>query len=893
MPRKTHIYNRNNTQGNKKNERNKKKIFKIFKLTLFILFILLTLALAGTAALTYSYVRDLDLNSAPLRPSVTSNFYDRHGNEIADIYDEQHRIEVPLDDIPEHVQDAFIAIEDERFFDHLGVDPYAIGRAFIHNLRQGNWTDQGGSTITQQLVRNTFLDMEKTLQRKVQEAYISLKIEREYSKNEILEMYLNQIYFAHGAYGIEAASQIYFDKSASQLTIAEAALLAGIPRSPNYYSPFVNFEAAKQRQSLVLHKMHDLNFITYRELENALDEEINLAEPPSREYSFPYFIDYALHHELISILTSMNQFKTREEAYEAIYNRGLKIYTTLDTGMQQTTENVLNNESLYPQQTIKVDMELLRKLRETQRYEDYPEEVLLEEGTPQPQSAAVVADPNSGELLALVGGREYGAHNQLLRYLRPRQPGSAIKPIAAYAPAMEEKSLSPGTVMDDAPFAARSDYFPENFDGQFRGMITLREALYRSLNVPAVKTFMDMPPQLGLEYAERLGISTLHPDDYGSLSAVLGGLTEGVTGLDMAQAFAVLANEGIKSQFHAINRIEDRHGETIYERQVETEAILSPQTTYMINDILKDAVQRGTASNLNIARPVAAKTGTTDDNRDAYLVAYTPDIVVSFWMGHDITSMGRITGGSSSTIPFMNELLPQILENKEPRDFSRPEGVTYARICSKSGLRPGEHCPGNAIRSELFLSTHIPNQNCDLHVEKEICPETGLLAGDYCPEPENKIFFNRPEYVTTDHRWNKGGGRKPLDAELLPPQEYCEEHDEPGPETVPGDFKISLLSDPLRAHLVWDENYMNNTAEFQIWRRKETEEDFSLLDEVPGDNKEFIDVNITRGMTYTYRLVAVDEEGLTSKPAEWILKVPAVIDEETGNGEDQYMENND
>lgn len=857
------------TQGKKRKRR--KKVLRAFKALFLLGLIVVVLIGAGSLAIVYTYVKDVpEFDPHLLMPAVTSYIFDSSGKEVANLFYDQNREEVPLESVPLHVQQAFIAIEDERFYEHFGVDPLAILRALVSNLRNRDWTGQGGSTITQQIIKTAFLTPEKTPRRKIQEAWLAIKMERQYSKSEILEIYLNQIPFAHGAYGIESAANTYFNKPAENLTLSEAALLAGIPRSPNYYSPFINFEAAKQRQELVLQNMYRLGFISHREMTNAIEEEIKLGEPPSRQYDYPYFVDYVLHHELINILTSLPQYKTREEAYEAIYNMGLKVYTTLNTDIQKETEDIISDESLYPQ-NVRVDMALLKEMMKDKSLESYPKEVIKEDGLLQPQAAAVVANPVTGEILALVGGREYSKSNQDLRYLSRRQPGSAIKPIVVYAPAMEENLITPGSIIDDAPFV-RGSWAPENFDRRFRGLVTVREALVPSLNVPAVKTFAQLTPEIGLDYLKKMGVSSVHNDDY-NLATSIGGMTLGVSPLDMAQAYAVLANQGIKVNLHTVKKIEDRNGQIIYEHRSEPQVVLSSQTAYMISDILKDVVRRGTAARLRVGRPVAAKTGTTSDNRDAYLVAYTPDLVVSLWLGHDIPTTGKVSGGSGTTIPFMNAILSSALKDKEPSDFSRPSGITGpVSICSKSGLRPGPFCPAGSITSEIFPTSQVPQETCNLHIEMEVCSLSGLLVGEFCPPQsvETKVFLLRPEYEVTDGRWRGAAGRAPEDASLQPPQEYCQDHLLSGPK--PDGFVAYLLENPLRAHLWW--NQKGNIQEYMLYRKLDNEDEFALIRNLPGNTNQFLDNNIEEGKVYVYKLVAVTAEGLKSEAAEQVLAVP-------------------
>lgn len=850
--------------------RRKRKKLKPLKAVFLLLLVFFVLFSAGALTIVFSYVMDAPgFNKGVLQPPVTSYIYDRQGKEVTRLYDEQNRIEIPLEQIPEHVQKAFIAIEDERFEKHFGVDPLAILRAFISNLRQRSWTGQGGSTITQQVVKNAFLTQEKTFTRKVQEAWLAIKMERQYSKDEILEIYLNQCYFAHGAYGVETAANVYFGKSASELTIAEGALLAGIPRSPNYYSPYLNFESSRQRQSLILSKMYELGFITRQEMITAKEEEIVLSELSSRDYPYPHFVDYVLHHELVNILVSLPQYKNREEAYEAIYNAGLKVYTTLDTGAQAITEEILNNESLYPQ-NMRIDMSLMKKLMQEKDYNSYPQEVFSAEGILQPQAGAVVANPRTGEILALVGGREYSKDNQDLRFLSRRLPGSAIKPIVAYAPSLEENMITPGTIVDDAPFI-RGNWAPENFDNRFWGLMTVREALVWSRNVPAVRVFEQITPQIGLEYAQEMGISTLHANDY-NLASALGGLTHGVTLIDMAQAYSVLANQGIKVNLHTIKCIKDRSGNTLFEHHSKPKSILSEQTAFLLTDVLKDVVRRGTAGRLRVGRPAAAKTGTTNNNRDAYLVTYTPDLVVSFWLGHDIAKLGNVRGGSGTTINYMQALLSRLLQDIPPSDFTRPPGISGPiSICTKSGLRPGPFCPPETIANEIFPTSQVPQGTCEMHIELEICQSSGLLAGDHCPESERetRFFLNRPEFEPTDGRWKGGAGRGPEDAAQRPPTEQCDVHTTPGTSQPKGGFVIELLEEPLRAHLWW--NYHPDIVEYQIYKGLEGEGEKILLQKLPGDAIHYLDHDLEAGQVYIYTLVALDKEGNELKLSEKVI----------------------
>lgn len=830
-----------------------------------------------------------EFNPDELQPSLTSNIYDGEGEELTSVHGEENRLEISLQELPDHVLDAFIAVEDRRFYDHSGVDLYALGRALWVNLQHWNLREQGGSTITQQLARNAFLTSEQTLSRKIQEAYLALQMERYYAKEEILEKYLNHIYFGGGAYGVEAAALTYFEKSASDLSVAEAALLAGIIRSPTHYSPFESQDYAYGRQQLVLSLMRDSDFIGEETWEEAREEEAEIVEKPDVErYPYPYYIDYVIHRELVDILAEEGLYGSKEAAYEAIYNDGLQVYTVLQPEIQGAVEEVLENDELYPE-NWRVESEYLERLKEDSGYKDYPEKYLSEDGVPQPQSAAVVADPTTGALKALVGGRDYGDDNRSLRYLSPRQPGSAIKPLFAYVPAMEEADAGPATVIDDSPLA-RGDWAPENFDRRFRGLTTVREALVDSVNVPAVKIFDDINPERGVTYGERMGLSNLHPED-ATLASVLGGMTHGTSAMEMVQAFSVLANEGVKVEHYAIERIEDRQGQIIYENQRELEEVLSPETSYLINDILVDVTRYGTAENLEAGQTVAAKTGTTSDNRDAWLVTYSPDFTISFWMGHDVQRLGRIEGGSSTTIPFMNALLPAVEERTPASEFERPEGISGPiEICSKSGLNPGDDCPEDAITIEIFPQDAVPTETCDLHVEVEACGDSGLLVGPYCPEEEieEESFLDRPDYETTDERWRAGAGRKPEDAGEMPPEEECDVHTEIPPSQLL-ELLIRASGDPPSVDVRWveveDFDAEEHVDNFELSRKEAGAEDFDMRLELPPDERAYLDEDVEPGREYIYRIEFTGPDDKT-KQVERSVPVPEADDPEEENRKD-------
>lgn len=584
--------------------------------TLFVLFLLafFTLCGAGLDRVISCISQAPPFDPRGFKQPLTSYIYDAHGREIARVHGGYNRIEVPLQELPVYLPQAFIAIEDDTFFQHTGYSLKDIGRALYNNWQKQDFTDQGASTITQQLIKNAFLTQEKTFERKIQEIWLAIKMEQQYGKEEILEFYLNLIYFDHLNYGVEAASQSYFGKSARDLTLPEAALLAAIPNNPAGFSPRRNFEAAKERQETVLNKMAQHGYLTWLEAREARFETLEIADLPQGEKMHPYFLDY-VELEVQNILAGLGSYR---DPHLALRQEGLRIYTTLDRDIQEIVERVVDDSRYYPSTT-----------RDSQ-------------GKLQPQAAAVLAEPGTGYIRGLAGGRDYGLHNQDLRYLSSRQPGSAIKPVLAFAPALEEGLITPDTLLDDSP-ATYGDYSPVNYDRAYRGKVTVRQAVTWSYNVPAVQVYDLVTPAVGMAYARRMGITTFTPQDEGILSLVLGGFTHGVRPLDMAQAFAVFANGGLKVPLTTVTRIEDRHGREIYVGQPGPRPVLSRQTADQVTALLQEAARSGTASRLrNTGLPIAGKTGTTSDNRDGWLVSYTPDYVLAAWIGYDRGTAGRI-----------------------------------------------------------------------------------------------------------------------------------------------------------------------------------------------------------------------------------------------------------
>lgn len=788
--------------GKKKQSR----VGAIIKGVFLFIFIVFMIAGGATAAVVVNYVNGAPpFDPARLATVETSYIYDSNGEEIAALHQEQNRIFVGLNKIPEHVQQAFIAIEDERFYSHFGFDVIGSMRAAYANFKAGKIV-QGASTITQQLAQNAFLTTETSYKRKIQEIWLAIQLERSYGKEEILELYLNRIYFGNGAYGVEAAAQTYFDKNVGELTVAEAAMLAGAVRSPNFYNPLNNEAEAEGRMRLVLSSMKRLEIITEYEYGQALLQDITYAELPDPGYPYPHFVDYVLHHELIQILSAMPSIGSIEEAYRAIYTGGLRIYTTLDPPMQSHVEEVLSRADLYPS-TIYVNMPRVREaVSKLPAGRDLTRAQLLElvdkeGGVPQPQAAIVVADPSTGRIRALGGGRDYRKKlDEVLRFITLRQPGSAIKPIITYAPAFEEGTLAgAGSPLNDSPFTGPQGWKPKNFDNRFRGMISAREALYFSYNVPAVRAFQALGTRVGVGYAERMGISTISPSEIDNLALTLGGFTYGVSAVDMAQAYSVLANDGVRVDLYTIEKIEDRNGVILFDQRIKPRQVLSSQAAFIVNDILQDFVRKYLGRALQIDRPVAAKTGTTENWKDVYLVAYTPNLVASFWMGYDEPKMGGIQQGWRYSTAFLREVFLEAFKTLEIKDFSRPDGIVRMEVCSLSGLRPTEICrAAGTVISDYFIERHAPHSTCDVHSALFPDLEDPIDGGDETDVPEEPGEEDPGEE-------DPGEVEPPPDDgdDLEPPPDG-----DPDPEVPPsgGGDPDEEEGDPLR----WWENFTNN-----------------------------------------------------------------------------------
>lgn len=636
--------------------------------------------------------KDLDKRE----PQVSTNIYDRNGNLLYKIYKDQNRTIVPLSSIPPHVRMAVLAAEDAEFYSHPGFSVRGMLRAVISDIQTGNL--QGGSTITQQLVKNALLTPEKTVTRKVREIVLSVEVEASYTKDQILEMYLNEVSFGGTAYGIEAASQQYFGKDVKDLDLAEAAFLAGLPKSPTLYSPFgANPDAAFARQKEVLHLMAINKFITPDQETAAENEKLTFA-PNKTQILAPHFVMF------------VRQILVDKYGEDMVDKGGLQVTTSLDLATQEMAEGVVSNE-----------VERLTGLHVG-------------------NGAALVVNPQTGEILAMVGSKDYfdaAQDGQVNVLTRLRQPGSSIK-LVNYSYALSH-GYTPATIINDSPVTyvtpGSPPYSPVNYDGQYRGNITLRSALAQSRNIPAVKVLASYGVTKMIEQGQKMGITTwTDPSQYG-LSLTLGG--GAVKGVDLAVAYATIADGGKKPDLTPILQVKDYKGRVLYVDSPNPDSgpqAVDARVAFLLTDILKDNTARAPEFGFNSSLvikdhpEVAVKTGTSNDLRDNWTVGFNQNYLVLTWVGNnDNSPMSRIASGITGAAPIWNKIMSAVLNGAPSIDWNAPNGVSKVNICSITGTLPCDACP---TRQEWFLDENKPTKACTADQIQKIVNPSPIPAGN-------------------------------------------------------------------------------------------------------------------------------------------------------------------
>lgn len=658
-----------------------------------LLFTLSALLLSGAAAFYFLFDvgswQQVDLDKIINVPQ-SGAIYDRSGAFVSRIQSSQNRVSIPLTQVPKDVQNAFLAAEDLRFYRHRGFDPIRIAGAVVSNLRSGDY-GQGASTITQQLVKLSHLTTEKTLARKFEEIYLALQLERQCTKAEILEMYLNYIYFGRGAYGIEAAAQAYFGVPAARLTAAQGACLAAIIKAPSAYAPHLQPDANRQRREYILRTMLENGLLSQEGYQQALSEDVTPLPVQASTAAYGWYTDAVLD-EAESLLSLQA---------EALLGGGYHIYTALDTAQQDL-----------------IDLQF-------QSAANFPADASDGEAA---QGAMASVDVHSGAVRAIVGGREYTVQRGLNRATQlRRQPGSALKPLAVYAPAIQSYGYMTASVLNDTP-QKFGNYSPRNSGNLYYGNVTIRTALKNSLNVAAVSLMSKIGVAAARDYLTKVGIP-LDDRDW-NLSLALGSMTYGVSPVQLAAAYAPFANGGVFYAPYFIERIEDKNGQVVFQREQNGKQVLSPQTAYLMTSLLQSVTSAGTGAKLTRAGvPVAGKTGTVNmqggGNRDIWMAAYNSELSTAFWMGFDnpdsTHKFQSWVSGGDYTAALAAKFFKAVYQSAaEKPQFPQADGVVWLKIDQKSIEWAGEPMLASSLTpkaysySEVFLSSNRPTKESNV-----------------------------------------------------------------------------------------------------------------------------------------------------------------------------------
>jgi penicillin-binding protein 1A len=653
-------------------------------------------------------------------PSLTTYVYDINNNVIAEFSVEKRAI-LPLSKIPVDMQNAVIAMEDQNFFRHWGISPRGIARALLRDILHRR-TAQGGSTLTQQLSKLIFLKPEKTVTRKIKEMVLALQIERNFSKQEILALYLNQIYFGAGVYGVQSASKLYFGKDVSEMTLGECSLLTGLIPSPERFSPFNNPERAKQRRRLVLNRMRAENYITQAEAEAAAAEPIPTEKSTLFASHAAYFVEY------------VRQQLEPKYGIAQLWKGGMKIYTTLDLAMQIPAEEIMEKN------LAKFDEAAAKLVAEAPKPETEGEEEGVVKATAPLQGAFLILDTRTGAIKAMIGGRNFRDSKFNRATQSARQAGSTFKPFVWMAALMS--GYTPASIVDDSPMAYYYDgkdwrllegatdqysidmaiqpflgdkdfkiWVPNNYDGKFRGRITARHGLEASRNLASIFLVTRIGPTLVADVGHRAGIKR-HLEAVPSIG--LG--TSLVSTIEMASAFSTFANGGIHAAPFGVLRVTDNGGRVLEEAVPEETEAFSPQLSYVLVNMMKGVVRRGTgAYTSRLKRPIAGKTGTSQDSKDMWFIGMTPDLTAAAWMGYDDMSsltMQDWTGGGT-VVPWWTEIMEAVLKEQPVRDFQVPEGVVFVTVDRDTGKLALPTCPAKNKMLEAFIKGTEPKEFCD------------------------------------------------------------------------------------------------------------------------------------------------------------------------------------
>ncbi len=708
-------------------------------LEVFLLVVLIILIAGSTAAFIYvsQCAKGLpDISKLSFSPEQSSQIFDYKGNLITNVYAFENRVYVPLDKISDVAKKAVIAEEDERFYQHGALDYKGIMRALWEDLRYGRVV-QGGSTITQQLARSLFLTQERTIKRKVKEALLAIELEKKFTKDQILEMYLNEVYFGAGAYGIESAAETYFGKHASELTLPEAAMLAGVIKAPSDINPFVSLKAAKEAQKIVLAKMADVGYISEKEAEDAYNTPLKFAKKKEVGDNMGYVIDY------------VKQKVAEKFGEKMLYEGGLKIYTTIRPELQKAGTEAIND--------------VLTKAEDDGIFPKGKKNHL---GVIQPQSSLLALDTKTGAVLAMVGGRDYN-NTKYNRVFALKQPGSSFK-IFDYTSAIAAGSLTPSSIILSAPYQVKTVtgvWKPHEWIGEnkYFGDMNVYRALALSSNICAAKVSQRIGLNTVIYFARKFGITTpLKP--YPSIAI---GSFE-VKQIEMADAYAALGAGGVRHPPYVIEKIVSPNGQVLYQHKDNSYRVVSPQVAYIMNKIFSYVMSTEVNARIK-GLPAAGKTGSTDNWNDAWFDGYTPNISVSVWVGPDskeVTFPGVLNAGMRFPAMIWHKFMLKAMNEFPKDDFAKPkDGLTVARVYDNSGYRTGGNASQKGTTVYSFLPDAVPPLDIRANglVTVKVCKDSGLLAPPDCPKDliEERTYIKGTEPTKVDPRSFSGPPENP------------------------------------------------------------------------------------------------------------------------------------
>lgn len=776
-----------NKKLNNKDNTKKKALWKKIVIAIIVLIIVLAgigagliLGMTGKYAITK---KDLIIDYS------NSTVVDSDGNVLAVLSGKENRKILSKSEMGEYLPKAFVAIEDKRFYSHNGVDISRTGHAIISFIfNKGESSVGGGSTLTQQLVKNITNEKDdsgiKGATRKIKEMIRARQVEKILSKDQILELYMNIIYLGGNVNGVGMASEYYFSKTPTDLSLAESAFIAGVTHSPNGYNPFVDepkTEKINKRTKTVLKQMKDQGKVTKEEYDSAIEEV-----DKGLNFKKGTIIDkasYSSHTEAL-IKQIINQLVTekgmdKEYAETYLYSSGLKIYSTEVPSIQEKLEDEYSKTKYQVKTTV-----------EKEKVVDGKKQTVKEKEAAQ--SATVVIDQSNGYVVGAVGvlgekgAGELNRVNQIVR-----QPGSSIKPIAVYGPAIQEGTINAASVYDDVPLKYGT-WTPGNSYSGFKGLSNMRQAVRISQNTIAIQVLEDLTPAKSIEYLKKLGVTSIDSDKDNSLPLALGGISKGISPLQMAGAYAAIANDGeyITPTFYT--KVVDENGNTVLEAEQPKTRVFSVENAYIMKQLLTEPTKSGgTASACKISgMETAAKTGTTNSKKDKWLCGFTPYYTAATWYGYDTPT--AIPGGATSNAnTIWKNIMAAIHKDLKGKSFDKPDGLVTANVCKDSGLLATDACKndprGSRVYSEYFVKGTVPTKTCTCHVQAEICKETGKVAGPNCENKESKVFITR---ATDNKNWKSAG-----DAKYMLPEETCEnckEKNNPPVITLNGSATVTL-----------------------------------------------------------------------------------------------------